>query len=215
MHRTGIAFLAATLVAITAIGASAAPVATNVPIYQGWNLIAPPTVPLDPDPAAVFSGYSVGGSLFRWDPLADALVPYDEFTPEQFGNILLGDGYWFLKGSAGSGNVSYSGADVSGDHWISLPSAGWSLVGYPNLTPASVDFASLQVTNGIETKSIADAAFSGWIGGSAFYYDAQTQTTKIAGLPDEFPDTEQLEQNKGYWFLTQVDNLALIIPGGS
>ncbi len=132
MHRTGIAFMAAMLVAVTAVASVAAPVTTNISVTPGWNLVGCPTVPLDPAPGSVFAGYL--GGLIRWDPLKSggaAYVFYDEFMPEEFGNILLVT----ATGSSRicrSGTVTYSGADVSGDHWISLPKAGWTLVGYPN-----------------------------------------------------------------------------------
>jgi len=212
MHRTGIAFMAAALVAVTAAGAMAAPVTANIPVTQGWNLVACPAVPLNPDPASVFAGYLEG--LIRWDPLKSGgagYVFYDEFAPEEFGNILLGDGYWLRKNTPGSGTVSYSGADVSGDHWISLPKAGWSLVGYPNMTPTSKAYEALLVTNGIETKSMADAVAAGWIAGTCLTWINGGYV--FVGLPYEFPPLESIEAGKGYWFRTFQDNLALIIPG--
>ncbi len=212
MHRTGIAFLAAVLVAVTAAGATAAPVTANIPVTSGWNLVGCPAVPLNPDPTSVFAGYLDG--LIRWDPLkagGPGYVFYDEFAPEEFGNILLGEGYWVLKASAGSGTVSYSGADVSGDHWISLPKAGWTLVGYPNMTPTTTAYENLLVTNGIETKSMADAVAAGWIDGVCLAWINGAYDS--VGLPDQFPSYEELQQGKGYWFKTNIDNLALIIPG--
>ncbi|BCW99012.1 MAG: hypothetical protein KatS3mg024_1839 [Armatimonadota bacterium] len=211
MHRTGIAFMAAVLVAVTAAGAMAAPVTANIPVTQGWNLVGCPAVPLNPDPAAVMGQYSA--LLLRWDPFARQYVQFDEFAPEDFGNILLGDGYWVFKNSAGVGTISYSGADVSGDHWISLPKAGWTIVGYPNMTPTSKAYEALLVTNGIETKSMADAVAAGWVQDFALVWDSASSSYKSVGLPDSFPDLENLEINKGYWFFTLVDNLALIIPG--
>jgi len=214
MHRTGIAFMAAALVAVTAAGAMAAPVTANIPVTQGWNLVACPAVPLNPDPASVFAGYLEG--LIRWDPLKSGgagYVFYDEFDPALFGNILLGDGYWLRKNTPGSGTVSYSGADVSGDHWISLPKAGWTLVGYPNMTPTSKAYEALLVTNGIETKSMAAAVAAGWIADSAQGWNPSLRRYETVGLPDAFPDLENLQINKAYWFQTLVDNLALIIPG--
>jgi len=212
MHRTGIAFMAAMLVAVTAVASVAAPVATNIPVVQGWNLIGCPTVPLDPAPGSVFAGYT--DLILRWDPLkagGAGYVSYDEFSPEDFGNVLLGDGYWVFKSSAGSGNVSYSGADVSGDHWISLPKAGWTLIGYPNLTPTSVRYDALLVTNGIETKSMADAYAAGWISDSGLIWVGGGYAS--VGLPDAFPSYEEISGGQGCWLFTNVDNLALIVPG--
>jgi len=209
MHRTGIAFMAAVLVAVTAAGAMAAPVTANIPVTQGWNLVGCPAVPLNPDPTSVFAGYLNG--LIRWDPLVGNYVYFDELAPEEFGNVLLGDGYWVLKQTAGSGTISYSGADVSGDHWISLPKAGWTLIGYPNMTPTSKAYEALLVTNGIETKSMSDAASAGWIDGACLTWQGGSYVT--VGLPDFLPDFENLERGKGYWIKTNVNNLALIIPG--
>lgn len=223
MKRTGIAFFAAAILLISAVIALAAPVTTNITINHGWNLIGLPTVPLTPDPASVFASYSdsgtgltgmdaIDGNLDRWDPVA-GLVGYAEISPAEFGNMLLGDGFWVFRNGTDTGTVSYQGVDVSGDHWISLPKAGWTLIGYPNNTPTSVDYSNLLVTNGIKTDSMTDAAYTdGWISDTAYSW-SPTAGLGTVGLPDAFPDTTTMTTMRGYWIFTNVDNLALIVPG--
>lgn len=216
MKRTGVAFLAATVALIGATAAMAAPVNTSLTVSNGWNLISLPTVPLDPDPLTVFSSIggesAIDGKLIRYDPVLRSNLTWDPFSDE-FGNMLLGDGYWLFRQEAGSASFTYTGVDVSGDHWLSLPRAGWTLLGYPNNTPATLPFENLLVTNGIETKSITDAINAGWISDSAITYNTAFKSNETVGIPDAFPDLENLESGRGYWFFTNVNNLALIVPG--
>lgn len=218
MIRTGIAFLAATVVLISAVSGFAAPVDTTVTVHPGWNLISVPAVPLNPAPADVFASAGgtpfIDGKLYRWDSVNGSMEQWDEFS-STFGNILLGDGYWLFKDSAGDANVTFSSVEVNGDHWISLPRTGWNLIGYPNSNPASATYESLKVTNGIETLDIAAAAApaKAWVSASAYWWDNAAGSMKSVGIPDEFPDKESLEKNEGYWFYTNQDNLALIVPG--
>lgn len=225
MKRTGIAFLAAAILLIGAVFANAAAVTTNIPIAPGWNLIGLPTVPLTPDPGSVFASYTdsgtgltgmdaIDGNLYRWDPIAGGLVGYAEISPADFGNMLLGDGFWVFRNGTDTGTCSYQGVDVSGDHWISLPKAGWTLIGYPNNTPTSVDYSNLLVTNGIKTDSMTDAAYTdGWISDTGYFWNNSAGGLGTVGLADAFPDTTLLNTQQGYWIYTNVDNLALIVPG--
>jgi len=218
MNRTGIALLVATLALGLSLSAVAAPVPTPITVYQGWNMIGFPTVPLAPGPADVFITYGAQGmtggdaveyNLFRYDPIARSLRPWN-LDAAGWGNILIGDGYWLYRTDAASATFSYQGVDVSGDHWLSLPRAGWTLVGYPNNTPTSVNYEDLLVTNGIVTKSIVDAIDEGWLSETAFNYNNAARSLQPIGV-DAVRTT--LEKNKGYWFYTYQDNLALIVPG--
>lgn len=216
MKRTGVAFLAMTVALIGATAAMAAPVNTSLTVSRGWNLISLPTVPLDPDPLAVFDSIggesAIDGNLIRYDPVLRANIIWDAFS-DDWGNVLLGDGYWVFRPQVGSATITYTGVDVSGDHWLSMPRSGWTLLGYPNNVPATLPFENLLVTNGIETKAITDAVAAGWINGSAITYDTALRANQTVGIPDDFPELENLEAGKGYWFFTNVDNLALIVPG--
>lgn len=215
MNRTGIALLAATLVLGVSFSASAAPVTTTLSLGQGWNMIGLPTVPLDPAVPSVLADLGaqqdLNGNVARWDPITRSNISYDELF-EDFGNMLVGDGYWVLKFSAGTTNVSYQGVDVSGDHWISLPRAGWTLIGYPNNTPTSVALASVSVTNGIETKSWDDATAAGWVAGYAYTWDNSVSSNIPIGT-DGIADLDSIEKGKGAWVQSNQDNLALIVPG--
>lgn len=218
MNRTGIALLVATLALSLSLSVVAAPVSTPMTVYGGWNMIGFPTVPLSPSPADVFANYSdqgmTGGDavayhLSRYNPVTRSLTDWDPDDPF-WGNILIGDGYWLYKEDAGTQTFSYQGVDVSGDHWLSLPRAGWTLIGYPNNTPAQVNFEDLLVTNGIVTKPIVDAINDAWIDEFAITYDNATRSNKDVGVDGDYTT---LQKGKGYWFRTKLDNLALIVPG--
>ncbi len=218
MNRTGIALLVATLALSLSLSAVAAPVTSSMTVYKGWNMIGFPTVPLAPSAADVFSGYSdqgmTGGdavayNLYRYNPILRSLIPWDP-DDASWGNILIGDGYWLYRTDAASATFSYQGVDVSGDHWLSLPRAGWTLIGYPNNTPTSVNYENLLVTNGIVTKPIVDAINEGWLSEYAFYYNNASRSLQMVGVDG---DRTTLEKNNGYWFYTNQDNLALIVPG--
>lgn len=205
-NRTGFALLAATMVLGIAVSASAAPVTSTITLGTGWNMIALPTVPLNPAPDAVLQDLAnvqdVDGNIVRWDPINRSNVQFYSFDPESFGNLLIGDGYWVLKTTSGSLTASYQGVDVSGDHWISLPRKGWTLIGYPNNTPASKIYDDVLVTNGIETKSMEDAIGAGWVNDFAFTWDNGNRSLLSVSLSSDVGDLVELEKGKGYWFQT-------------
>ena len=66
------------------------------------------------------------------------------------------------------------------------------------------------VTNGIVTKPIVDAINEGWLSEYAFYYNNASRSLQMVGVDG---DRTTLEKNNGYWFYTNQDNLALIVPG--
>ncbi|MEI6913768.1 MAG: hypothetical protein WCL39_01405 [Armatimonadota bacterium] len=215
-NRTGFALLAATVVLGTALSASAAPVTSTITLGKGWNMITLPTVPLNPDPLSVLNDLNnldgIDGNVARWDPITRSMSSYSELGGD-FGNMLIGDGYWVLKTSVGTLNNNYQGVDVSGDHWISLPRKGWTLMGYPNNTPANIPVGNCSVTNGIETKTFDDAVVAGWIADKLQTWDNNTRSMSSVGTDPDFSDDTEIRKGKGYWFQSLIDNLALIIPG--
>lgn len=192
-------------------------------VLAKWNCISAPLVPFNPDPLSVFSGINVVGTLSRYDAPSQSGVIYDDLEPEVFGNILLGDGYWLL--SDGTYTVSYDGVpdgvpDGSGnmtDMWISLPgnqldpadAGGWHLIGQPFDHDTNV-VANLYLTDGTTLKTWEEAVDAGWCGNTLFAFDPTTQSG--LGVSYDIADDDHLRANQGYWFYTQKDNLALIIP---
>lgn len=200
--------------------------------YAGWNLISFPCVPFNPEPSAVLGNYEMmfSGILQRHDAATQAAVQYDSFAvpPTEFGNVLLGEGYWLYYPEGGT--VTYEGvADgvpgINGptDMWISLPGnadpnveGGWHMIGHPfnHDTPIDPNFdwtgSGVFFTDGTELKTWSEAVTANWVYDSAYYTDAQTGNQYTAGF--FFNDDDHLRANVGYYVFTKKDNLAMIIP---
>lgn len=204
----------------------------TIDIYTGWNLVAAPLVPLDPLVDSVFAGFDTWftAAISRWDAPTQGLIAYDPFDiPGAFGNILLGDGYWFNYPEGGT--ASYTGVangvpDSLGtktDMWISLPgnqfdgedAGGWHLVGNPynNDVPVDPNFnlngEGILFTDGTQMKVWADAEAAGWVEGGMSYWNAVNQGLEDMGFL--FNTDDNLRVAKGYWLKTNKDNLAMVV----
>ena len=201
----------------------------TVDLYGGWNFVACPLVPFDPDPYSVFSGIDIDFNLFRWDAPSQGEV---YFEPDgAFGNILLGEGY-YLNNISNAESFSYNGVpdgvpDGSGtmtDMWISLPgnqldgtnAGGWHLFGQPfnHDTPtngAAGTGDNIWFTDGTTLKTWGEAVEAGWVESSMQYWDPVGQGQLILTY-EGWGDDDTLRAGKSYWLRTYKDNLALIIP---
>lgn len=211
-------------------GASVAATATY-DVYVGWNLVAAPLVPFNPDPNSVFAGLADGidGLLARYDP-SGGIVTYDSLDPSVFGNVLLGDGFWLMVYS-GTQTVSYDGVpdgvpDGAGnktDMWISLPgnqndgqdAGGWHLIGHPFNHDSPVDSGSgtgdrLFFTDGTTLKNWSEACAANWVDFKLSGYDPAGGIFDVQY--DGLGADDTLRAGRGYWLLTYKDNLAMIIP---
>lgn len=219
--RTLLLVLAMTVVVA---GASMAATAT-IDVYEGWNLIAPPLVPFDPDPASVFAdaAYGIDGGLVHEGPGGPWY--YDEIDPDAFGKILLGDGYWLLAYEGQS--LSYEGLesgvpDSTGkktDMWISLPGAdgngAWHMIGCPFAEDIPVDSGAgvgdnILFTDGTDVKNWDEAVGAGWV--DASMTTENSFTGGVAVQYDGLGTDEFLRAGSGYWIQTYVPNIAMIIP---
>jgi len=199
-------------------------------LATNWNLFCIPNIPLDPTPPAVLhiwdpagdgSGLDGARYLFRYDAATQSMPQYDHWDPGPFGNMLVGDGYWVKLAPGEQTLIQYQGMtdNDTTDMWISLPKAGWSMIGHPYSYPedeaAAVanpfPWASVEVTDGTVTKTMLEARNAGWLQSIVYWYDAPTQSMKTVGLPEDFQPCETLLAWHGYWVLTYVDNLALIL----
>lgn len=208
---------------VVAAGVSVAATAT-IDVYPGWNQIAAPLVPFDPDPVNVFADASGGidSMLFRYSELEGGSVMFDEFDPESFGGILLGDGLQLNVYSAAT--LSYEGVEngvpdaneVKTDMWISLPGAGngnggLHLIGHPFANDTMVnETEGISFTNGVEEKNWAAAVADGWVADIFFGNDPSAGGSFMVSL-DGFGDSDSLEAGHAYWINTFVDNLAMIV----
>lgn len=215
---------------LTGVAATAATV--TVDTYADWNLVAAPLVPFNPAVDSVFSNFDVmfTAGITRWDAPSQGMIAYDAFdVPGAFGNVLLGDGYWFNYPEAGQ--IVYDGvpdgvpdaSNVKTDMWISLPgnqldgqdAGGWQLIGQPFNHDTPVDSGGFSgdlvfFTDGTTLKTWGEAADAGWVDSTMTFWDGATQGMLSLGY--FFNDDDQFRAGHGYWCKTNKDNLAMIIP---
>ncbi len=181
-------------------------------IGAGLNLISIPYVPSDQTPSMVFGAQTINNRLFLWDNLTQQFIGYSSTNPVAFGNLKPGDGFALL--STTTGGLSFEGIPMPAvDTRIACPKKGWSLISHPLTTP--VLWYNLVVTDGNETKNLADAVAAGWIGRIAFTWDNTAGNYGYLGTGargSRFDDS--LRPWKAYWITTYQDNLAVIIPSG-
>ncbi|HUV04008.1 MAG TPA: hypothetical protein VMX94_02755 [Armatimonadota bacterium] len=213
----------------------AAPTVTSPPgaFSSGWNLFALPAFPTEPAPAGVFDelGSDPGlrtGAMVRWDACAQELIFFTRPFADDFGDLLPGSGYWIKLKRGDPTTVSFAGItdQDSTDMWISLPRAGWTLIGHPYSYPSpdqepgepfyvgeAYPWQSVSVTDGIETKTLLDASQyrAHWMSSNAYSFDSLSQGMVTIGLPDDCPMCDSLVAWHGYWVRTYKDNLALIM----
>lgn len=169
-------------------------------LASGWNLICLPLVPDDPAPGAVLSacvdaGNTLEGNLYAYGG-AYAVYPGD------FDLMEVGRGYWLRLDVPA--RPSYWGTQAPAP--ISIPLAGWTLVGLPRTH--AVRWADVEVTDGSTTLSVPQAAAAGWIQERAFWYDgAAYRTLAVSGGDDDF-----MRPWRGTWVLAEREGLRLVIP---
>ncbi len=178
-------------------------------LVNGWSLISLPLQPVNPDPAVVLSGISIDGALYRWDNPTQSLLIYDTWSPEQFGNMDIENGYWLQAASAGT--ISYEANPSSGSsHDIPLPTAGWAIMGCPFETDRQ--WADTTVKHGAETVTILTAAqTNNWMNSTGYWWDAETQSLVDFGLPEDFVAWNIIRPWHGYWVQTYVNDITLTL----
>lgn len=230
------------LLLVLALSSTCGAVSVSYDVYPGFNCIAAPLVPINPDPivpltigSTTYPGVfaqaidGIDGLLVRNDP-ATGGIPWDglEDPPGlSFGKVLLGDGYWLTVYSDGS-KVQYEGLadgvpDAGGamtDMWISLPGAGggiggWHLIGQPFNHDTPVDDGS---GTGVFITFTNGSVTMDWSDAVAAGWVSPVMTGNdpaTGGVPvqyDGLGSDDHLRAGKGYWVQTFIDNLAMIIP---
>ena len=205
-------------------------------VYDDWNLIGLPRVPMDSSPLSVFGGdppipaISIDGYLTRKDAPTQTDITYDSISPSSFGNMLMGDGYWLYCSNPGT--IVYDalpdgvpdGNSTIYDVCISLPgnqldnqnSGGWHFFAHPFAHETPVDNGDysgdrILFTDGHTVKTWHDAAFAGWVSGAIYGFDGEYQCDFMVGC-NQFRDLSILEPGHGYQLCVFKDNLAIIIP---
>lgn len=178
-------------------------------IAAGWNLFGIPAIPAVSSPENVMAGTPIDGRLYRWEAALGGLIGYDVWSPEIYGGLLLGDGHWLETQSATT--ISYQGRYQAEDQWISLPMAGWSLIGHP--FNHNTHWTNVKVHNGKAVLSMLDASrIEGWLNSTGYWWNSQLQGLCDFGLPEDFVNDNVLQPWHGYWVESYADNLSLIVP---
>ena len=190
-------------------------------LNAGNNLFSLPGIPLMPAPPAVLAGIGppdgsgLLGVLSRYDAAAQSEVFWDAAGTEgPFGDLLEGEGYRLSLPPGQPQAITFSGVQTGfADSWVSLPKLGATRIGDPFNAP--IDWASVQVNDGTRVSSLRDAAKNvtpGRINSVAQSFDSAAQKTRTLGLPEDTPDSTQLQPWLGYWVYSLQDQLALIVP---
>jgi len=201
-------------------------------VYSGWTLFSLPQVPIDPAVESVFSEFDMWftSGLQKYDATQQRYIIYDPLAPENFGGMLLGDGFWFNDpvGDIVTYSAVRSGVpdtnDVKTDMWISLPgnqvgsedTGGWHIIGQPFAEDSPVDpnfnlnGEGLFFTDGTSMKIWDDAVQAGWVEPQMLYWDHIAGRYRTMGYA--FNDDDHLRAGNGYWIKTLKDNIAMIVP---
>ena len=189
-------------------------------IYKGWNFISAPLVPFDSSVASVFNGFDFTADAALQTIDNGSTVAYDPWDIDNspIKAVLIGKGYYLQNGAAGT--LSYSGVadgvpDSNGtmtDMWISLPKAGWQMIGQPfnHDTYVNKDQSedgtgdNISFTDGTTVKTWADAVTAGWVDSTA--------SSASGSVGYSFNDSAKFEAGQGYYIQTKVANIAMIIP---
>ncbi len=192
--------------------ASAGIVHVDEHLWAGANQICMQGVPINPDPLVVFAGIPVDSDvpLYRWDAATQTQYLYDVWAPWNFGNILMGDGYTiYCTAPADYGYDTLSDVDTM-DVWISLPKAGWSLIGNPYSVP--YNWENAKVTDGNTTVSMQVASkVNNWMQSTGFWWNAAEQSQYDIGITEDWPSTINMPTKHGIWINSWVDKIALIL----
>lgn len=176
-------------------------------LTPNWNIISPPGVPVDPDPAT-----SLGDDLeplylyYDYSP-GDGYTTYpDDSTDTQ---LSWEKGYWTMVSEETSVDIDVNAP--SGETTIELNSPGWHLVG----VPSNYDWANIGVRQGdSQTMTIGEQADGPsaphWISRFLWEYDSETESTYTAY--DASTSSYTMKKWKGYWVRTREDNVTLVIP---
>jgi uncharacterized lipoprotein YddW (UPF0748 family) len=177
-------------------------------LLAGWTLLTIPGTPLDPSPSSSFGAVPIDGRLYQWDARTQGLVIYDSWSPERFGGIMRGDGYWLQTDAAYPMDLTVYSTSVA-DFLVGMPKAGWTLLGNPYNTEKL--WGDTLVANGLEVQPMLVAAKSrNWLNSEGYWWDNSTQGLCDMGLPEDFVISNSLLPWHGYWIQSYVDDLSLI-----
>jgi len=176
---------------------------------QGWNLTSVPIAADDPDPVAVFAdlaalGNTINNNLYRYAPGAG----YKIYPSADFTRVVPGEGYWLYLTAAGASDVVTVAGELAAADVVLPLAGGWQMVGHPHTV--GVLWSDCELTDGVDTKTLAEAVAAGWIEPTAYYYETGAGYGLVK--PDGSGDDDTLRPWRGYWVLANQAGLDLIIP---
>jgi uncharacterized lipoprotein YddW (UPF0748 family) len=177
-------------------------------VNTGWALFSLPLAPVDPNPPTVLPGIRLDGNLYRWERGTQSQFMYDEWKPEEFGNLMIDQGYWLIAESPYT--ISYSAYRDTPARNSSLPTAGWNMVGCP--FEREVEWQDIMVVNGSQMVPIRNAVKDvdkQWLNGTAYWWESSNQSQYDLGLEEDWPSTTHMKPWHGYWVQSYVNNLTL------
>ncbi|KPJ64827.1 hypothetical protein AMK68_00450 [candidate division KD3-62 bacterium DG_56] len=177
-------------------------------LSRGWHMISLPLEPVDPDPEVVFAGLPISGNLHRYDHDKLGYVTYYDFAPSPFGDMAVGEGYWFCCLDPAGCQIQYQAYNDRQESMVELPTSGWYMIGGNAIHN---HFEGLAVTTDTDASLFPEAA-NVWVQDPFFGYDNLAGGYFTAGvLPTD--DDHYLRPWNGYWAYAFVGDLALVVPG--
>jgi hypothetical protein len=174
-----------------------------------WHLLSIPCNPVDARPTEVFRDSSgdpvpISGNLHRFD--GAGYVTYFDFSPDAFGLITPGHGYWLYVFE--DTTICYQATCEDAPGHIEFVYSGWHLMGSPRA--ADVAFGDLQAYHdGVGPVPFSDIT-NIWIQDPLVYYECGLGYFN-AGLHPQDHD-HYLRAFGGYWLYTFVDDVILELP---
>ncbi len=170
----------------------------------GYYMISLPFTPDSPTVHRLLCDDLGHGNYYMWGWNGSGYETIPTSPPGCEGTTLnVEQGYWLLA-PVGTLDIDVGGTLPHGDQAIPLQ-AGWNMVGAAYNT--AID--SLQVDNGAEVKSLAEAQAAGWV--LATFYYSHNGTGSYSTVTISQSPADELSVWYGYWVLAGID-CSLIVP---
>jgi hypothetical protein len=157
---------------------------------EGWNLLSPPSQPIDPSASAILNGTSADAGPISYED--GHYTSADEMSPLE--------GYWVHFVSPDT--ISILGREIRDDVTLVLQEPGWHLIS----SPFAIDWDRVLVyVNGAE-RFVGEAIARQLMDDFCACYDAEAEVFRIS--PEILPC-------QGYWIRTYEPNVTLKLRWGS
>ena len=130
--------------------------------------------------------------LYRWNACTNQ---YDQLGD---GDVVPDQGYWLWVPEGGA-TVDVTGNPVTEDVERLLPCAGWHQISAPWAYPKN----EIRFTDGVDTKTWAEAVAAGWIADVLWWWNPETGQYELQqAIEDPW---------NGYWIFTFQDTLTMVL----